>query len=207
MLETIIIVIFIAIPAIVFHECAHGWMANFLGDPTARQLGRLTLNPVKHVDFIGTIVVPTALYFIHFIGWTQSLLLFGWAKPVPVNFSRLNNPKRDMIFVALAGPATNLFLAFFLVQLANWKFLPHFIDRYLVWGVVLNLGLALFNLIPVPPLDGSRVVSGLLPKSVEKMYSSLEPFGIIIVIVLLNVGAFDFLSGFVYAMANFMGLK
>ncbi|MBF0123557.1 MAG: site-2 protease family protein [Candidatus Omnitrophica bacterium] len=207
MLETIIVIIFVAIPAIVLHECAHGWMANVLGDPTARQLGRLTLNPIKHIDLVGTIVVPTVLYLIHFIGWTQSLLLFGWAKPVPVNFSRLNSPKRDMIIVALAGPATNLCLAFLLVQLANLRFLPHFIDRYLVWGVVLNLGLALFNLIPVPPLDGSRVVSGLLPKSVEKAYSSLEPFGIIIVIVLLNMKAFDFLDGVVYATAYFLGLR
>ena len=207
MLETVIVIIFVAIPAIVFHECAHGWVASCLGDPTARQLGRLTINPIKHIDFIGTIIVPTVLYLIHFIGWTQSLLLFGWAKPVPVNFSRLNNPKRDMILVALAGPVTNFCLAFLLVQLANLRFLPHLVDRYLVWGVVLNLGLGLFNLIPVPPLDGSRVVSGLLPKNLEKLYSSLEPFGIIIVIILLNMKVFDFLDGVVYAMAYFLGLR
>lgn len=207
MFETIIVIIFVAIPAIVLHECAHGWVASVLGDPTAKLFGRLTLNPLKHIDPVGTIIVPTALYLIHFIGWTQSLLLFGWARPVPVNFARLRDPRRDMILVALAGPAVNIILAFCLVQLANIKFLPHVIERYLVWGVVLNLGLALFNMIPVPPLDGSRVVSGILPRAWARAYSYLEPFGIVIVIVLLNMKAFDFLDGVVYAMAYFLGLR
>lgn len=207
MIETVLVIICVAVPAIVLHECAHGWVASRLGDPTARQFGRLTLNPLSHVDPVGTIAVPAGLYLIHVIGWTQSLFLFGWAKPVPVNFARLNNPRRDMMLVALAGPLTNILIAFFLVQLANWRIFPPVVDRYLVWGVVLNLGLALFNLLPIPPLDGSRVVSGLLPRSLAKMYSYLEPFGIIIVIILLNLGAFNFLGSLVYAAAGFLGLK
>jgi Zn-dependent protease len=207
MIETVLIIIVLAVPAIVLHECAHGWVAYRLGDPTAKFLGRLTLNPLKHVDPIGTVLVPAVLYLIHAFGWTKSLLMFGWAKPVPVNYSRLRNPKRDMMFVAMAGPLVNFLIAFLLIRLVNLNFLAGMAQDLLIAAVILNIGLACFNMIPIPPLDGSRIVMGLLPKELEKAYSSLEPFGIIIVIVLLNVGALDFIDGIIYGVASFMGLR
>ena len=177
------------------------------GDPTAKLLGRLTLNPLKHIDPVGTILVPAVLYLIHAFGWTKSLLMFGWAKPVPVNFSRLRNPKRDMMLVAVAGPLVNLLIAFLLIRLVNLNILTGMPQDLLIAAVILNIGLACFNMIPIPPLDGSRVVTGLLPDELVKAYSALEPFGIIIVIVLLNVGALDFLDGIIYGIASFMGLR
>jgi len=207
MIETVLIIVLLAVPAIVLHECAHGWVANCLGDPTAKFLGRLTLNPLKHIDLVGTILVPAALYLIHAFGWTKSLLMFGWARPVPVNFSRLRNPKRDMMLVAIAGPLVNFLIAFLLIRLVNLNFLNGTPQDLLIAAVFLNIGLACFNMIPIPPLDGSRIVMGLLPEELEKVYKSLEPFGIIIVIVLLNVGALDFIDGIIYGVASFMGLR
>jgi Zn-dependent protease len=207
MIETVLIIVLLAVPAIVLHECAHGWVAHRLGDPTAKFLGRLTLNPLKHIDPIGTVLVPAVLYLIHAFGWTKSLLMFGWAKPVPVNFSRLRNPKRDMMLVAMAGPLVNFLIAFLLIRLVNLNFLTGTAQDLLIAAVILNIGLACFNMIPIPPLDGSRIVMGLLPEELEKTYSSLEPFGIIIVIVLLNVGALDFIDGIIYGVASFMGLR
>jgi Zn-dependent protease len=207
MIETVLIIVLLAVPAIVLHECAHGWVAHRLGDPTAKFLGRLTLNPIKHIDLVGTILVPAALYLVHAFGWTKSLLMFGWAKPVPVNFSRLRNPKRDMMLVGMAGPLVNFLIAFLLIRLVNLDIVTGMPQDLLVAAVILNIGLACFNLIPIPPLDGSRVVAGLLPAELEKPYSALEPFGIIIVIVLLNVGALDFIDGIIYGVASFMGLR
>jgi Zn-dependent protease len=207
MIETVLIIVFLAIPAIVLHECAHGWVAYRLGDPTAKFLGRLTLNPIKHIDLVGTVLVPTVLYLIHAFGWTKSLLMFGWAKPVPVNFSRLRNPKRDMMLVAAAGPLVNFLFAFVLIRLVNLNILTGMPQELLISAVILNIGLACFNLIPIPPLDGSRLLSGLLPDELEKMYASLEPFGFVVVIVLLNIGALDFIDGIIYGVAAFMGLR
>ncbi len=207
MIETVLIIVFLAVPAIVLHEFAHGWVANRLGDPTAKFLGRLSLNPIKHIDLVGTILVPTALYLAHAFGWTKSLLIFGWAKPVPVNFARLRHPKRDMILVGMAGPLVNFIFAFFLIQLVNLQFLSGKAQDVLVSAVIMNLGLACFNLIPIPPLDGSRIVAGMLPDELEKMYAALEPFGIVVVLVLLNIGALGFLDGVIYGTAAVMGLR
>ncbi|MFH1862808.1 MAG: site-2 protease family protein, partial [bacterium] len=154
------------------HEFAHGWVANRLGDPTAKLAGRLTMNPLAHLDFIGTIM----LFIAH----------IGWAKPVPVNPYNLRHPKQDIIWVSAAGPASNLFLAFLFGLvfrafspggLLESIYLPKPLVILIVYGVILNLSLAIFNLIPIPPLDGSRIVSGLLPPEAEREYQKLERFG------------------------------
>jgi Zn-dependent protease len=200
------LILLVAVPAIVLHECAHGWAAYKLGDPTAKLMGRLTLNPIKHIDPFGTILVPALLYLVHALGWTHSLILFGWAKPVPVNFSRLGNPKRDMGLVAVAGPLTNILIAVFLAQLIKFGVMPS-LSPVLFWGVMLNLSLAIFNLLPIPPLDGSRVVASFLPEKLEKMYSYLEPFGFIIVLVGLQLGWLNILNPIILQAIRWVGLS
>ncbi|MDD3374771.1 MAG: site-2 protease family protein [Candidatus Omnitrophica bacterium] len=170
--------------SIILHECAHGWVAYRLGDPTAKEQGRLTLNPIKHVDFFGTIVLPLMLVVI------GSPIILGWAKPVPVNFSRLRNPKKDMMLVGLSGPMTNICLAFILSIILKSNIFP-FVSHVLQIGVVLNLVLAIFNLIPIPPLDGSRFVMGLLSARYAYYYAKLERYGIVIVFLLLYFGVLN----------------
>ena len=205
MILTFFLIIFVVVPAIVLHECAHGWMANRLGDPTAKMMGRLTLNPLKHVDPVGTVIVPLSLYLLHAFGFTHSLVMFGWAKPVPVNFLALPHPRRDKILVALAGPATNLLIAFLLVQVLRSGFLFQ-LGEFFLWGVLLNVALAVFNMLPIPPLDGSRIVSGLIPDGWNNAYAKLEPFGIIIVILLVNLGWLNFIDPLIYGAARWMGM-
>jgi Zn-dependent protease len=178
-------VIFLII-AITFHEAAHGYVARFFGDNTAWQFGRVTLNPFKHIDPIGTILLP-ALLFV-----TGSPFLFGYAKPVPINFGALRNPRRDMIFVAAAGPAMNVILAviaalsFHLVD-----YLPdtvaHWIAENLRNSLVINVILAIFNLLPLPPLDGGRIVVGLLPDRLATRFARLEPYGLSILVGVLFI--------------------
>lgn len=170
--------------AVVIHEFAHGWMAYKLGDPTAKYSGRLTLNPIAHIDLIGTIALPLFLVI------TGSPILFGWAKPIPVNFLGLRNPKKDMIWVGLAGPGANILLAIVISLIIKLKmiFLPLQVLEYFM---LLNLVLATFNLIPIPPLDGSRVVMGLLPPKLAYQYMRLERFGFIIIVIMLYLGLFQ----------------
>jgi Zn-dependent protease len=172
--------------AVVFHEFAHGWVAYKFGDPTAKYSGRLTLNPLAHVDPIGTIALPLFLII------TNSPILFGWAKPIPVNFSGLHNPKKDMIWVGLAGPLANIILAILLSLIIKLKlvFMPLQILEYFM---VINLVLAIFNLIPIPPLDGSRVVMGMLPPRISLQYMRIEPFGFLIIVSMLYLGLFNFI--------------
>lgn len=202
---TVFLVLLVAVPAIILHECAHGWVANKLGDPTARLMGRLTLNPIKHVDLLGTIIVPAVLYLAHALGWMPSLILFGWAKPVPVNPSRLRDPKRDMGIVGIAGPVTNILIALMLAQLIRWGFFPALAGVFF-WGVMLNLSLAIFNLLPIPPLDGSRVLAAFLPEKIERAYYHLEPFGFIIVLVGLQLGWLKFLHPVILQSIRWVGL-
>lgn len=170
--------------AVIIHEYAHGWVAWKMGDPTARIAGRLTLNPLAHVDIIGTIVLPLILLV------TRSPVVFGWAKPVPVDFSNLGNPKRDMVWVGLAGPAANILFAIvssFALKLSFVTANPMLLN-ILNSIIVINLVLAIFNIMPIPPLDGSRVMIGILPRNIAFRYAMLEPFGFIIIFGLLYLG-------------------
>lgn len=170
--------------AITFHEAAHAYVAWICGDPTARLLGRVTLNPLPHIDRFGTIVLPI-LCLVSSLG-----LVFGYAKPVPVDFNRLRNPRRDMMLVAIAGPAANVLLLVISAILLHLAVLmpPWFAEWFsanLYRSVLLNAILAVFNMIPVPPLDGGRIVTGLLPYSLAVRYAKLERFGILVVIGVL----------------------
>ena len=206
MIDAIVLIIFAALPAIVLHEFAHGWVADKLGDPTAKRSGRLTLNPIKHIDPIGSIVIPGALFLAYYFRLTHSLILFGWAKPVPVNFRNLKPRRLGMVLVAVAGPAVNIILAAGLIQLYKMHFLSHW-SYVLGWGILLNLTLAVFNMMPIPPLDGSRVVSAVLPPQLSAYYNRLEPFGLIIVVVLLQLGMLQFLYPVVSHLGYLFGIQ
>jgi len=180
--------------AIVFHEVAHGWVANKLGDPTAKDLGRLTLNPIPHIDLIGTIIMPLLLYF-----GTNGQFVFGYAKPVPIDPRYFKDPKKGMALSSLAGPGINLLMAILfslvlrvifpalkesdLTDISGRALFP--IALMLSYGVLINVALAVLNLVPVPPLDGSRIVYWLLPEKLGAAYYRLERFGMLILMALL----------------------
>lgn len=173
--------------AITIHEAAHGYVARYLGDNTAYMLGRVTLNPFPHVDPVGTVLMPLLLYFA-----TSGAFVFGYAKPVPVNFGQLRRPKRDMVLVALAGPASNfvqaLLWAIGFGLLTAFGVTELFFLKMCQAGVLVNLLLWAFNLFPLPPLDGGRILVGLLPWKQGQLVSRLEPFGFMIVLALVLVG-------------------
>jgi len=170
--------------AVIIHEYAHGWIAWKLGDWTAKNAGRLTLNPLAHIDPIGTIFLPLLLLA------TRSPVVFGWAKPVPVNFHSLGNPKKDMIWVGLAGPAANILFAILLSFILKFFVLTGnlLLKEVITTAIIINLVLAIFNILPIPPLDGSRVVMGMLPRELAIRYAKLEPYGFIIIFGLLYLG-------------------
>lgn len=187
-LGLILIIAFIVLSAIILHEVAHGWVAHLCGDPTAKEMGRLSLNPIKHIDPIGTILLPGLLIYLRFIG--VHTFVFGWAKPVPVNFLRLRRPKTDMIWVGMAGPLINVVMAVIFSILIHLSLVGPY-KEIAVLAIFINLLLAVFNMIPIPPLDGSRLVMGLLPRAMARVYSRLERYGIVIVFVLLYLGIFE----------------
>jgi Zn-dependent protease len=180
-----------AVVAITLHEAAHGYAALALGDDTAKRMGRLSLNPLRHVDLIGTVLVPGVLLLGQLLTIGRVEAMFGWARPVPVNPLALRDPRRGMMLVAAAGPATNFALAwisglllhlatgadgFLSVESMNWVY------RTLLLSIVANLVLGMFNLLPIPPLDGGRILAGLLPARLAQSYMRLEPFGLLLVI-------------------------
>ncbi|GKS74650.1 site-2 protease family protein [Acidovorax sp. SUPP950] len=187
LIQTVLIYALPVLFAITVHEAAHGYAARHFGDQTAFMMGRITLNPLKHIDPVGTILMPLLLYFA-----TSGAFLFGYAKPVPVNFGNLRNPKRDMIWVALAGPASNFFQAIlwavFLIALVGFGVQERFFLEMARAGMLVNLVMWAFNLFPLPPLDGGRILVGLLPWKQAQMVSRIEPYGFFIVLALVVAG-------------------
>jgi Zn-dependent protease len=187
LIQTVAIYALPVIFAITVHEAAHGYAARYFGDNTAWMLGRVTLNPTKHIDPMGTILMPLLLYFA-----TSGTFLFGYAKPVPVRFDRLRNPKRDMVWVALAGPAANLAQALvwgvLLYVLQGASVTEPFFLRMCQGGVLVNVVMFAFNLFPLPPLDGGRILVGLLPVKQALFVSRIEPYGFFVVMALVIAG-------------------
>ncbi len=201
-----------AILAITLHEAAHGYAAKRLGDLTAYQEGRISLNPLKHIDPIGTLVVPAVLLIA-----SGGKLAFGWAKPVPVNFSRLRNPKKDMFWVAAAGPAVNLLMAIgwaIVFKLVVTSPVNYFTDPALAMaqgGIVINLVLMVLNLLPIPPLDGGRIAVSLLPNSMAYSLARLEPYGLLIIMLLMVTDIlgsimYPIIGGFLYSIKLIFGV-
>lgn len=185
-LSVIVPLFAILIVSLSVHEAAHAWMADRLGDPTARHLGRLTLNPLSHIDWIGTVLFPLIAIFSGFP-------LIGWAKPVPVNWGNLRSPRRDFAVVALAGPVSNVLLA--TIGVVGFHLLggvsgpaPDLVIGMLARFVYLNIFLAVFNMLPVPPLDGGNVLAGLVPESLARGIDAIRPFGIFVLYALMFMG-------------------
>ncbi len=187
LIQTVLIYALPVLFAITVHEAAHGYAARHFGDNTAYMMGRMTLNPLKHIDPIGTILMPLMLYFA-----TSGAFLFGYAKPVPVQFGNLRNPKRDMVWVALAGPGANLVQAFLwgigLYLLLGTGVTEPFFVKMCQGGMLVNVVMFAFNLFPLPPLDGGRVLVGLLPYKQAALVSRIEPWGFFIVMGLVVAG-------------------
>ena len=208
-LETIVLWAVPVVFAITLHEAAHGYVAKLFGDRTAEMLGRITLNPIKHIDPVGTILVPGLLLLTaKMMGGTP--FIFGWAKPVPVNFGNLRHPKRDMIWVAGAGPLANFAMAFF------WALLMQATEPSGMWasdgllqmaqiGISINLMLMALNLLPLPPLDGGRIAVGLLPTRAADALSRLEPYGFMVILVLIAIpGALWTILGPIYKASAYL---
>jgi Zn-dependent protease len=187
LIQSILIYALPVLFAITVHEAAHGYAARHFGDDTAYRMGRITLNPVKHIDPVGTILIPLMLLFS-----TNGAFMFGYAKPVPVQFGKLNNPKRDMVWVALAGPASNLAQAVFwgllLIVLIGVGIHETFFIKMCQGGVLVNVIMFVLNLFPLPPLDGGRILVGLLPYRQAALVARIEPWGFFIVLGLLFLG-------------------
>ncbi len=187
LIQTVMVYALPVLFAITVHEAAHGYAARHFGDNTALMMGRITLNPLKHIDPVGTILMPVMLYFL-----TSGAFLFGYAKPVPVQFGNLRNPKRDMVWVALAGPLSNFVQAILwavaMVALVALDIDEPFFLKMARAGVLVNLVMCAFNLFPLPPLDGGRVLVGLLPWKQSQMVSRVEPYGFFIVLALVATG-------------------
>ena len=203
--------------AITLHEAAHGYIAKHFGDLTAYQAGRISLNPIKHIDPMGTIIVLLTLFIISKLTMGTGFL-FGWAKPVPVNFGQLHHPKRDMLWVAVAGPAANLFMACcwaVILKLGAMSFPDNFYATPMILmgkaGIDINLILMVLNLLPLPPLDGGRMVISLLPSRLAYMFSRIEPYGFMILLFLLITGilgaiVWPFILHMKYVIAWIFGL-
>jgi len=210
-LKQIIIWLIPCVLAITLHECAHGWMALRFGDTTARDRGRLSINPIRHVDLVGTFIVPGLMLLAHMP------FVFGWAKPVPVDFQRLKHGRLGVFLVAIAGPLANLLMMFGWLAIAwligsmaetpNASSLSlELFAEIAVAGAAINLVLMLFNLIPIPPLDGGRVVGAILPDFLLRPYMQLERVGILILLIFIATGAFNIVSPLVDYFLSHLGL-
>ena len=192
LIQTVSVYAIPVIFAITLHEAAHGYVAKYFGDRTAYMMGRVTLNPFSHIHWVGTILLPLLLYFS-----TSGALIFGYAKPVPVNFGNLKNPKRDMVWVALAGPGVNLIQAIvwalLYVVYTDFGVTEKFFFAMCKAGVLSNVVMFAFNLFPLPPLDGGRIVVGLLPLKQAYQFSRIEPYGFFIVMALVLTGVVNHL--------------
>jgi Zn-dependent protease len=191
---SIVVPIAIVLLSLTVHEAAHAWTADRLGDSTARMLGRVSLNPIVHIDFIGTILLPL-------FAAISNLPIIGWAKPVPVNTSRLPHPQRDFMFIAAAGPISNILLAVLGAAAVALTATPSYGASPLLQFVEINILLAMFNLVPVPPLDGGNVLAGLLPPAAAESFNRLRPFGIIILYAMMFTGI---LSALIMPPARFL---
>ena len=198
-LESFLLVFSILVASLSFHEAAHAWTADRLGDPTARRLGRLTINPLAHIDWIGTVLFPV-------LAWSANVPLIGWAKPVPVNMHNLKAPRRDFAIVALAGPVSNVILAVIAAVLlkAQGGMVPDsgqtMLTSVLVTAVTLNILLAAFNVLPIPPLDGGNVLAGIVPESAARLIDQMRPYGFLVLYALLLLGVLD---KFIFPIARF----
>lgn len=201
LIQKIVVWVIPVIFAITVHEVAHGWVAKYYGDKTAWMLGRLTLNPIKHIDPVGTILVPGLM--LAFTGF-----VFGWAKPVPVNPRNLRNPKRDMAIVALAGPVANLLMAIgwaLLIRAAIFVNIPEYSIPLIyvgIAGISINLILGLLNLLPIPPLDGSRILSWALPGRWGYYYNKFEQYGFYLLVILLMTNSLGAILGYPFSIAR-----
>ena len=206
LLEKIIVWAVPVVFAITVHEVAHGWVAYQLGDATAKSSGRLTLNPLKHIDPVGTVVLPLILLYI-------GGFVFGWARPVPVTWQNLGHPRRDMALVAIAGPAANLIMMILWAILARIilifnQFPTGLLELVIIMcsaGIIINIVLMVINLLPLLPLDGGRIMNSLLPPRMAVVYARLEPFGLIIIVLLLATGLLaKYLAPVVFAIETFI---
>ena len=195
-IQTLAVLVLPVLFAITVHEAAHGWVAYKLGDSTAMMLGRVTLNPLKHIDPLGTVILPLGMYLL-------TGFMFGWAKPVPVDWRNLGHPRRDMALVALAGPGSNLVMAFLwalgmrigldMGETATWVAMP--LVFMATAGILINTILMLLNLLPILPLDGGRVVASILPPKLSSVYARMEPWGLFIIVGLLASGLLGHILG------------
>jgi len=203
LLETIALYAVPVVFAITLHEAAHGYVARLFGDSTAWMLGRVTANPLKHIDPLGTVLVPLGLLLLAKLAGGGGFL-FGWAKPVPVNFGNLRNPKRDMLWVAAAGPGANLAMALLWAlayRLGDEVLASDGLQMMARAGIMINVVLMVLNLLPILPLDGGRIAVSLLPHRLAMSYSRLEPYGLMVIILLLATGLLDNLMAPFIALA------
>jgi len=194
-LETVLLYAIPIILAITLHEAAHGYVARMFGDNTAYMLGRVTLNPLKHIDPVGTIAVPLGLLLLSKLAGGGGFL-FGWAKPVPVNFGNLRNPKSDMFWVAAAGPGANLLMALLwavVLKFGGPSDQPGFVGAMAIQGITFNIVLMVLNLLPIPPLDGGRIMVSILPMALARPFAQIERFGFMVVILLMATGMLNML--------------
>lgn len=208
--QSIAVILLMIIPiilAVTMHEAAHGFVAKLCGDNTAEQMGRVSLNPIRHIDIIGTIIVPIVIF-------STTGLIFGWAKPVPLNYGNLKHPRKDTVLVAAAGPFANLIMAiiFAVFHYINLQFsmgdTTKILSLLTTYGVLLNIAFMAFNLIPILPLDGGRILQNLLPYSLAKSYSKTEFFGLYLVMILAFTGVFSMLTTpIIKTVSSFLGIE